>query len=113
MGPIIGNDLVSGTQSILMGTITVNNGTSIFAKSLSQGAVIGGSKNAIDATLVRRYAYKQIALDSAHLAAADVDGNGKVNAIDATLILRYAYKQISVFPVESQFTLPRKAAFAS
>ena len=70
--------------------------------AVSYGDVDGNGKvNAIDATLVRRYAYKQIELAEAQLAAAEVSGDDKVNAIDATLILRYAYRQIDSFPAEA------------
>ena len=62
---------------------------------------LDGKVNAIDATLVRRYSYKQITFNDYQMKAANVSGDTRVNAIDATLILRYAYKQINSFPVEA------------
>ncbi len=60
-----------------------------------------GKVNAMDATLVARYAVGTYTLSDEASALSDVNGDGKVNAMDATLIARYAIGAIDKFPVES------------
>ncbi len=48
-----------------------------------------GKVNAMDATLVARYAIGTYNLDEKAVKCGDVNGDGKLNAMDATLIARY------------------------
>ena len=57
-----------------------------------------GRVNALDATLVARYAVGAVSLSSGQLANADVNLDGKVNALDATLIARFAVGAIPSLP---------------
>ncbi len=60
-----------------------------------------GKSNAMDATLVARYAIGTYTLTDTAMYLCDVNGDGKVNAMDATLIARRAVGGIDKFPVES------------
>ena len=60
-----------------------------------------GKSNAMDATLVARYAVGTGTLTDTALYLCDVNADGKVNAMDATFIARKAVGLIASFPVES------------
>ncbi len=60
-----------------------------------------GKSNAMDATLVARYAIGSYTLTDTAMYLCDVNGDGKVNAMDATLIARRAVGGIDKFPVEA------------
>ncbi len=59
-----------------------------------------GKINAMDATLVARYAVGATLLDLDLLASCDVTGDGRINALDATYIARYAVGLVDKFPCE-------------
>ncbi len=60
-----------------------------------------GKVNAMDATLVARYAVGNYTLSDKAMYLCDVNGDEKINAMDATLIARYAVGSLGKFPVES------------
>ena len=60
-----------------------------------------GRVNAMDATLVARYAVGTYTLSDKAVYLCDVNGDGKVNAMDATFIARYSVGSVAKFPVES------------
>lgn len=64
------------------------------------GDANGDSKvNAMDATLVARYAVGTYTLSESALTSCDVNLDGKVNAMDATLIARHAIGAVEKLPV--------------
>lgn len=94
----------SGSNGSYTFTMPAENVT--ITASYTQGATIlygdannDGKVNAMDATLVARYAVGTYSLDSTALTACDVNLDGKVNALDATLIARFAVGAVGSLPV--------------
>ena len=77
------------TNSIPFSNITEYEG---YADANGDGAV-----NALDATIVARYAVGTATLDTAQTVCCDVNADGRINAMDATLIARYAVGEIESF----------------
>ncbi len=88
-------------QFPLVATADESGNITIADDRIVYGDVNNDSKvNAMDATLVARYAVGTYTLNEDAIKRADVNGDGKANAMDATLIARYSVKSIDKFPVE-------------